>query len=336
VIFQIQSKANNYSPFGLVTPGRSFSAGDGYRFGFNGKESDAETYGSGNSYDYGFRIYNPRLGKFLSVDPIYKAFSWYTPYQFAGNKPIWAIDLDGLEEKEITGPNSYLITATYAVSQDVVNNVDIIELQNQLNSIFNANPTAILDNQASIITEDVLELIDNISNTSGLMDDGPGDAPPLHVIFDIKIVAMSPSDDDPNDLSKSRIWTKSGQSLGGKIVMGQTTDPEFKDKPIVDPATGVETGQVFETHAYQYLDAIYLNPVFFDKSNPNYVGKSSLEQYRTISHEIGHDMGLRHPVQNYPTYGNMSNQGSRTPTIDEINRIIDPLNDDVIQPGKKY
>jgi hypothetical protein len=49
-------------------------------------------------YDYGFRIYNPEIAKFLSVDPLTKSYPWYTPYQFAGNKPIWAIDLDGLEE----------------------------------------------------------------------------------------------------------------------------------------------------------------------------------------------------------------------------------------------
>lgn len=54
--------------------------------------------GSGNQYDYGFRIYDPRIGKFLSVDPIAKDFPWYTPYQFAGNKPIVAVDLDGKEE----------------------------------------------------------------------------------------------------------------------------------------------------------------------------------------------------------------------------------------------
>ena len=27
-----------------------------------------------------------------------KSYPWYTPYQFAGNKPVWAVDLDGLEE----------------------------------------------------------------------------------------------------------------------------------------------------------------------------------------------------------------------------------------------
>lgn len=32
------------------------------------------------------------------MDPLFKSFPWYTPYQFAGNKPIFAIDLDGAEE----------------------------------------------------------------------------------------------------------------------------------------------------------------------------------------------------------------------------------------------
>ena len=69
-----------------------------YGFGFNGKEKDAETYGEGNEYDYGFRIYNPRIGKFLSVDPLAAKFPFYTPYQFSGNKPISCLDLDGLED----------------------------------------------------------------------------------------------------------------------------------------------------------------------------------------------------------------------------------------------
>jgi RHS repeat-associated protein len=70
-----------------------------YRYGFNGKEKDPEGMGGGGStYDYGFRIYNPQIARFLSVDPLTKSYPWYTPYQFAGNKPIWAIDLDGLEE----------------------------------------------------------------------------------------------------------------------------------------------------------------------------------------------------------------------------------------------
>jgi RHS repeat-associated protein len=81
----------------MVMPGRSYTAGTGYRYGFNGKEMDNETYGKGNEYDYGFRIYNPRIGRFLSVDPLSFKYPSYTPYQFAGNTPIQAVDLDGLE-----------------------------------------------------------------------------------------------------------------------------------------------------------------------------------------------------------------------------------------------
>jgi hypothetical protein len=43
------------------------------------------------------RIYDPRIGKFLSVDPIASNYPMLTPYQFASNSPIQAIDLDGLE-----------------------------------------------------------------------------------------------------------------------------------------------------------------------------------------------------------------------------------------------
>jgi RHS repeat-associated protein len=86
--------ATDYYPFGLEMKGRTFS-NDQYRYGFNGKEKDNF---SDQVYDYGFRIYNPRLAKFLSVDPLTRSYPWYTPYQFAGNKPIAAVDLDGKEE----------------------------------------------------------------------------------------------------------------------------------------------------------------------------------------------------------------------------------------------
>lgn len=89
---------NNYYPFGMLQPGRNYSSNT-YRFGFNGKEMDNDVTGNtGVTYDYGFRIYDTRVARFLSVDPLTKDYPWYTPYQFAGNKPIWAIDLDGLEE----------------------------------------------------------------------------------------------------------------------------------------------------------------------------------------------------------------------------------------------
>ena len=52
------------------------------------------------------RIYDPRLGRFLSVDPIANQYPNLTPYQFASNTPIKAIDQDGLEAFFVHGTAS--------------------------------------------------------------------------------------------------------------------------------------------------------------------------------------------------------------------------------------
>ncbi|OQP58027.1 hypothetical protein A4R26_23295 [Niastella populi] len=96
--------AQDYYPFGMLQVGRVFNSG-GYRYGFNGKEYDNEVKGEGNQQDYGMRVYDPRVGKFLSLDPLTKTYPWYTPYQFTGNNPIKFIDLDGLEPFD---PNKYI------------------------------------------------------------------------------------------------------------------------------------------------------------------------------------------------------------------------------------
>ena len=80
----------------MLQPGREFNVG-GYRYGFNGKENDNEVKGEGNQQDYGMRIYDPRLGRFLSVDPLTKDYPWNSTYAFAENRVIDGIDLEGRE-----------------------------------------------------------------------------------------------------------------------------------------------------------------------------------------------------------------------------------------------
>jgi RHS repeat-associated protein len=94
----------NYYAFGQPLPKWNSKAADAplydptkYRYGFNGKEDDDEW----SKQDYGFRIYDGRIGRFLSEDPLTSFYPELTPYQFAGNMPIWAIDLDGLEPEHV-------------------------------------------------------------------------------------------------------------------------------------------------------------------------------------------------------------------------------------------
>ncbi|MFP9119354.1 RHS repeat-associated core domain-containing protein, partial [Flavobacterium sp. RNTU_13] len=73
-----------------------------YRYGFNGKEKDDEVKGEGDSYDYGFRMYDPRIARFMSIDPLTSDYPYLTPYQFASNRPLDGVDLDGKEWAETT------------------------------------------------------------------------------------------------------------------------------------------------------------------------------------------------------------------------------------------
>ncbi len=91
------ASANDYYPFGMTMPGRSVHS-DKYRYGFNGKENDNET----GLQDYGFRIYNPGLGKFLSVDPLTDSYPWNSPYSYAEGDPVNYIDIDGAENGSAT------------------------------------------------------------------------------------------------------------------------------------------------------------------------------------------------------------------------------------------
>jgi RHS repeat-associated protein len=75
-------------------PSRTF--GMQARYGFNGKEKD-DDINSLTVYDYGFRIFSPTLGRFLSVDPLSESYPFYSPYHYGSNNPIYNIDIDGLE-----------------------------------------------------------------------------------------------------------------------------------------------------------------------------------------------------------------------------------------------
>ncbi|MDI1352859.1 MAG: RHS repeat-associated core domain-containing protein, partial [bacterium] len=89
-----------YFPFGEM----SFRDFGKERYRFCGKERDGES----GLYYYGARYYAPWACRFVSIDPLAGEYPFYTPYQYAGNKPVNFIDLDGLElsnSKEGNSPN---------------------------------------------------------------------------------------------------------------------------------------------------------------------------------------------------------------------------------------
>jgi len=76
----------------MTMPGRSYTS-ENYRFGFNGMEK-ADDIAQGD-LDFGARIFDSRLGRWLSLDPLQAKYPGLSPYSGIGNNPISFIDPDG-------------------------------------------------------------------------------------------------------------------------------------------------------------------------------------------------------------------------------------------------
>jgi len=77
---------------------------DRYRFTFQGQEGDSEVKGEGNSYTTEFRQLDPRLGRWLSIDPMSEKFPHQSPYAAFDNNPLNIIDPNGAEGREPQEP----------------------------------------------------------------------------------------------------------------------------------------------------------------------------------------------------------------------------------------
>lgn len=101
-----------------------------YQFGFNGMEKDNDTYGEGNAYDFGARIYDSRLGRWLSKDPLETRFPGISAYNFSMNCPLVFNDPDGnsgrvtIQRGENGGGTIVMETTVYLYGQteEVLNN----------------------------------------------------------------------------------------------------------------------------------------------------------------------------------------------------------------------
>ena len=124
---------SDYSPFGVQLFERTIS-GDGYRFGFQGQEMDDEIKGEGNSVNYTFRMHDPRIGRFFSIDPLSSEYPWNSTYAFSENRVLDAVELEGLECKRLstgqylTTCSAYLNSMKVNVSKTLLQNTTSFEI----------------------------------------------------------------------------------------------------------------------------------------------------------------------------------------------------------------
>lgn len=328
-----------YYPFGET----SFASYQKKRFKYNGKERDEES----GLYNYGMRYYSAWACRFVSVDPLRDKYPWYTPYQYAGNKPVNYIDRDGAEEDQKVSAQQHIVSGTYVVSEEVLNNVDLKKLEADVNKIYNTGGETI-SAQKKIGIE-----------AKGLVFDKQNNKSTSNTItFSTKATTFNFTFISEADFVKGGgefieglcVPKNSNGPIGGEIVMGLPNYPTFN--------------KTTDSQAYHSGSQIVLNPKYFDKSYSGYTGfeKKSIE-IRTdkkletgsfsgtsisfeetittkvfdpgtpesvIAHEIGHDLGLDHDEGAYPSTGLMSNKSPNYPIKEELEKIISPLNQSII------
>lgn len=123
----------------MYIPGRHEASGS-YRYGFQGQEKDDEIKGEGNSINFSFRMYDSRIGKFLTNDPLTKKYPHNSPYAFSENRVIDGVELEGLEFY-FTADGKFL--GKYGKSNEILvqNNTEINKfINNKLIEVVDKNP----------------------------------------------------------------------------------------------------------------------------------------------------------------------------------------------------
>ena len=277
--------ANDYYPFGSIEPGRTYAASiaGNYRYGFNGKENDNEVEGIGDQQDYGMRIYDPRVGRFLSMDPLTKKYPGLTPYQFANNIPISGIDLDGAEYVGTIKPfdskqgNGWDYIA--AVDNGVI---DVINLGPQLwNSLVANIQSARRGTWAKDITKESKELAGNVKDIAVNTYQYTAHTPIKQQLIDNLNVFKDPQTyrlavsllvgsklKVPEFSSTLDITTTAAKTIVGQWVTESTAGWSERAIEYQEYVTGVKAGNAFEVRGVRF-DGVEGNALLDAKSSYN-------------------------------------------------------------------
>lgn len=118
----------DYYPFGMPMPNRNVEGN--YRYGYQGEYAEKEPELGGGQNSFELRLYDSRIGRWLTTDPMYEFSS---PYLGMGNNPINKVDPDGGSTEQVGNCCGWLLDLIFGMS-DTGEEIDKMNSQGEISN----------------------------------------------------------------------------------------------------------------------------------------------------------------------------------------------------------
>jgi RHS repeat-associated protein len=122
----------------MLVPNRH-SSSNSYRYGFQSQEMDNEIKGEGNSYDFGARMLDPRIGRWFARDPKEGKYPNLSPYNAFENNPVVFKDPDGEDAIITIQGNNITVKAVIYIDNSGKNKINVAKAQKDIMKVWGGN-----------------------------------------------------------------------------------------------------------------------------------------------------------------------------------------------------
>jgi RHS repeat-associated protein len=235
-----------------------------YRYGFNGKEKDTESFEG--AYDFGARILDARLGRWLSVDPLYEKSISYSVFHFAACSPILYIDPNGRENI------IYIVVTPDGRKQLKKDGLTAEQIAKQATEFY-----------SGMHLKTVVKVFEGESQDFDINAIDKTDA--------VVVIGGSAKD------NKSYVKDVLGSTFSNQLSdIDDATNPEKSENdPVSNPNTDFECGNIITLNAKVLKESVF-NKLLFRKDEDKSKNSETMTKVAAyfIMHGAGHNMGYGH------------------------------------------